>query len=285
MFGTRIVTLRKERGLTQSQLAQELGISRSSLSLYEIEKREPDTETLFKISNYFGVSTDYLLGLEDVKISEEELSYRFPEITNRFGQILRTYQKEKNITSNDFAKSISISPALERDIEIGIQQPSMDLLKRISEVTNYNIDYLTGADDASKSYYDFTENKQKIFRFAADFHFRSRFESLCIKNGVNDSNCLEKLGLSHSDYINITSNRMPTLSELLRISYAFDVSVDYLIGKSDYANIKLSDDELELILNYRDCLPMYKKNIRNRASELSIASLEKSSTDERRTAK
>lgn len=64
MFGRRIVELRKKRGLTQEELAKNLGISRSSLSLYEIEKREPDTEIIIKLAKYFSVSTDYLLGLD-----------------------------------------------------------------------------------------------------------------------------------------------------------------------------------------------------------------------------
>lgn len=39
MFGKRIVELRKRRGFTQAELAESIGISRSALSLYEIEKR------------------------------------------------------------------------------------------------------------------------------------------------------------------------------------------------------------------------------------------------------
>lgn len=67
MFGKRISDLRKERGLTQLDLAQKIGVTRSVISLYEIEKREPDTETLLKMADFFGVSTDYLLGRSDEK--------------------------------------------------------------------------------------------------------------------------------------------------------------------------------------------------------------------------
>lgn len=52
MFGKRIVELRKKLGLTQAELAGTLGISRSALSLYEIEKREPDIETLKILPHY-----------------------------------------------------------------------------------------------------------------------------------------------------------------------------------------------------------------------------------------
>lgn len=62
MFGKYIVKLRKEKGITQAELANALGISRAALSLYEIEKREPDIDTLIKLALYFNVSVDYLLG-------------------------------------------------------------------------------------------------------------------------------------------------------------------------------------------------------------------------------
>jgi len=65
MIGATIIDLRKNKNLSQAELAQALGISRSALSLYEINKREPDYNILCNIAKYFGVSTDYLLGLED----------------------------------------------------------------------------------------------------------------------------------------------------------------------------------------------------------------------------
>jgi len=60
-FGERLAKLRKERGLTQKQLAKHLQISKSTLAMYETNKREPDFETLIFISKFFEVSIDYLL--------------------------------------------------------------------------------------------------------------------------------------------------------------------------------------------------------------------------------
>lgn len=61
MLGERLTKLRKNKKLTQQELAQELKISRSSLSQYEINKRQPDYETLKLIADYFKVSIDYLI--------------------------------------------------------------------------------------------------------------------------------------------------------------------------------------------------------------------------------
>lgn len=54
--------LRKEKGVTLKQLGEVIGVAESTMSLYETGKRTPDFETLLKISEYFGVTVDYLLG-------------------------------------------------------------------------------------------------------------------------------------------------------------------------------------------------------------------------------
>lgn len=54
--------LRKEKGLTQSKLAEKLGLSRSTIAMYETEGSEPDLATLLSIAKFFNVSVDYLVG-------------------------------------------------------------------------------------------------------------------------------------------------------------------------------------------------------------------------------
>ena len=63
-FGDRLRKLRKQRGLLQSQLAEQLGLTKSVISAYETDLRMPSYEVLIGISQIFGVSTDYLLGVE-----------------------------------------------------------------------------------------------------------------------------------------------------------------------------------------------------------------------------
>ncbi len=62
-FGDRLKELRTERGLGQIQLAKELGVGKSVISLWETGKSEPTLGNLVKIALFFGVSTDYLAGL------------------------------------------------------------------------------------------------------------------------------------------------------------------------------------------------------------------------------
>jgi len=64
-FGERLKALRLERGLGQIALAKELNVGKSVISLWELNKCEPSLGNLTAISSFFGVSKDYLAGLED----------------------------------------------------------------------------------------------------------------------------------------------------------------------------------------------------------------------------
>ncbi|MDO4419084.1 MAG: helix-turn-helix transcriptional regulator [Ruminococcus sp.] len=63
-FGIRLKELRLKAGLTQKQLADRLGLTKSVISYYELIERYPSPDILVKLSTIFGVTTDYLLGLE-----------------------------------------------------------------------------------------------------------------------------------------------------------------------------------------------------------------------------
>ena len=64
-FAKRLKDLRKEKELSQAELAKALFIDQSSVTKYETCKATPSVEMLIKFAEYFKVSTDYLLGLED----------------------------------------------------------------------------------------------------------------------------------------------------------------------------------------------------------------------------
>lgn len=66
-FSQTLRQLRKDAGLTQEQLAKEVGVSKSSINMYERGEREPSYKTLEKISKFFNLSIDYLL-LDDFEI-------------------------------------------------------------------------------------------------------------------------------------------------------------------------------------------------------------------------
>ena len=61
----RIRVLRAEKGVGQNQLAQDIQVSNASISYWENAKQEPSAQAIFKLAQYFDVTADYILGLEN----------------------------------------------------------------------------------------------------------------------------------------------------------------------------------------------------------------------------
>lgn len=66
MNGQRLRNLRKAKNLTQTDLAAYLNSAKSTISMYENNKNEPDNDTLIKLGDLFNISVDYLLGRTDI---------------------------------------------------------------------------------------------------------------------------------------------------------------------------------------------------------------------------
>lgn len=67
----RLRLLREEKGLFQKDIAALLKVSIPAVNQYESGKRDMSTETVVTLAEYFGVSTDYLLGKSDIRNPEE----------------------------------------------------------------------------------------------------------------------------------------------------------------------------------------------------------------------
>ena len=65
IFGERLRELRKEKNLSIVELAKDLNVGKSIISYWERGENEPSLSSLIAISQFFGVSIEYLAGLED----------------------------------------------------------------------------------------------------------------------------------------------------------------------------------------------------------------------------
>ena len=74
-FSKRLISLRKEKKLTQEQIAKIFQISRSGWSGYEIEGKEPSYESLCEIADFFDVTVEYLLGRSDDRKPKTEIVF------------------------------------------------------------------------------------------------------------------------------------------------------------------------------------------------------------------
>ncbi|SHJ71351.1 Helix-turn-helix [Anaerobranca californiensis DSM 14826] len=101
----RLRELRKEKKINQLKLAMDLNITQASISKYEMGKREPSLEVLEKLSDYFGVSTDYLIGKTNVRKNLDVKSLKEDEI-NLVIKYQQLTDKEKEMVQNyiDFLK-------------------------------------------------------------------------------------------------------------------------------------------------------------------------------------
>uniref|UniRef100_I5AUD4 Putative transcriptional regulator n=1 Tax=Eubacterium cellulosolvens (strain ATCC 43171 / JCM 9499 / 6) TaxID=633697 RepID=I5AUD4_EUBC6 len=78
VFASRIRKLRMDRGLTMERLSKDVKVSRSAVAMWESNGTVPRDDLLIKLSKYFGVSIDYLLGnekMEDKGPESERLQY------------------------------------------------------------------------------------------------------------------------------------------------------------------------------------------------------------------
>lgn len=83
----RIQRLRKSRGISQEELADQLGVSRQAVSKWESEQSAPDVEKIILLSDFFHVTTDYLLkGIEPVP--EKTAEKRDARIFSLSGSVL-----------------------------------------------------------------------------------------------------------------------------------------------------------------------------------------------------
>ncbi len=67
-FGDKLKSLRKEAGMTQTDLAKRLGITKSVVSYYERQERTPSPDVLIQLTDIFHVTSDYLLGITHRKM-------------------------------------------------------------------------------------------------------------------------------------------------------------------------------------------------------------------------
>lgn len=82
--------LRIEKGISQHQLAEVIGVSQQSINKYENHGVEPDIETLIKIADYFNTSVDYLIGHTQIsRVIEETSSF---DLNQKEAQVIQRFR-------------------------------------------------------------------------------------------------------------------------------------------------------------------------------------------------
>jgi transcriptional regulator with XRE-family HTH domain len=101
----RLKELRKQNKMTQQEVASRIGVSRSTVAMWETDQNEPDNQTLLQLAMLFNCSVDYLLERSDNRIDDDMLDVvnELPnELLEKHGNILdaqRAQKKEAPIMS------------------------------------------------------------------------------------------------------------------------------------------------------------------------------------------
>ncbi|MCL6559314.1 MAG: helix-turn-helix domain-containing protein [Firmicutes bacterium] len=72
-----------QRGLSQAELARLLDVGQSTIAMYEKNRRSPDHQSLIRLADFFGVSTDYLLGSVDQPHANEREGAKGPPLDEK----------------------------------------------------------------------------------------------------------------------------------------------------------------------------------------------------------
>lgn len=126
MFSKELKGLRKKCGLTQQELADELKLAKSTISMYENGKREPDFETEELIADYFNVDINTLRGIKDKEaaiFSEHEkkviFAYRsHPDMQKSVDKLLGIEPEEKLYIIEKAARNGDNSPLVVTDSKL-----------------------------------------------------------------------------------------------------------------------------------------------------------------------
>lgn len=109
MIGKIIKQLRKERDITQADLAKAVGVTTSSIGMYETGVRNPSYDVIVKLAKYFNVSTDFLLGntvndIEELPDFEEEDTSELKILFDKIRDLSEDDQKRINAIVEAFKR-------------------------------------------------------------------------------------------------------------------------------------------------------------------------------------
>lgn len=143
-LGERLRKCRRARELTQAELGRLLGLSKQTVSGYEAGLRNPDPDTLQRLADIFGVSTDYLLGRTDTPQLPDPAPRGKPG-GESLGQRLRALREKANLNQIELAKQLGVANSTISQYEADRRIPDLPTLQKLATILGVPLGYLVQA--------------------------------------------------------------------------------------------------------------------------------------------
>lgn len=140
----RIKDIREELELTQKEMADSLGVTRSAYSLWEINKNVIPLYYLNKISNIYNINIDYLAGLSN----DRNVKFKKKDIDKiNLGKRIRQARKESNYTQEKLAKKLNTTHSVISAYESGKTSVPTLFIIEIAKLTDKSLNWLLDKED------------------------------------------------------------------------------------------------------------------------------------------
>lgn len=204
-FAEKLIALRRAKGATQDEVAKYLSLSGKTVSKWETGASTPDLPTLVKLSGYFGVTTDTLLGLSDGKSDDtsESVASLFDGLDRR-KSILKAFEAERAIIPAIYGK-FARTPDTSDDCEDCFPSETAhhyrsvisanDLFKFTASSEDINLSVTLLPNKHGFSWLGDPEKQKRIARF---FRFLSDPDSLTVIYFIHSVGCSDSFT---ADYV------------------------------------------------------------------------------------
>lgn len=140
--GQVIQIIRKEKGLTQKQLAEKCGMATGTIQQYELNKREPRQKQLQKIANALNVSLDYL---KTGKSTDELWNEIMMDVyKSSIGDTIREEREKQGLTQKELAEYTGLTEKAIKECEESEDLPPIEIIKSITSFLAVNIEKIIG---------------------------------------------------------------------------------------------------------------------------------------------
>lgn len=182
----RLVSLRKEKKITQVELAKALSVSQAAVGNWELGKREPDNDTLSRIADFFHVTVDYLLGRTDDPegANTADIPDLFPIRTKKFPVLGKVACGEPMYADEEHEAYIMASADIDADfcliargdsmIGAHIEDGDIVFIKKMSIVPNGYIAAVLIEDEATLKYIDWRPESGTLILTPANPAYRTQ---------------------------------------------------------------------------------------------------------------